>query len=239
LTGSEDAPPGGQIYIQGDHFGIIDLGLSAEIGAYEVQAYRHFVYEDRDNLKFKSPQDGLFGLEIANTEGTRWIDRLLYEHLYTKWQNGPIGPGYSRGGAGGRDDYYNHGIWRNGWTLYSRTAGTPLLTPHSSEGRPGIGNNRVVGHHLGVAGHAGPLEYRILATYTRNYGTYDDRQDLENEADYRFQPPLEQTSFLVETRMLWPSRPWLEVTGAVGVDAGGLYENSIGGRIGLVYHPLR
>ena len=243
LSGADDAPRGEQIYIQGDHFGVIDVGLRAEAGPLRVRAYRHFVYEDRDNLKFKAPQDGLFGLALADTRADRVVDRLVYEHLYTKWQNGPVGPNPDnpRGGAGGRDDYYNHFIYRSGWTLYGRTAGSPLLTPfEAGSGEEGIANNRVVGHHLGVAGHLGRVDYRALATYTRNYGTYDDREDaLQETGSYRFQPRLEQVSVLLGARMSWPGAPAFEVEAALGVDVGALYDDAVGLQLGLVYHPLR
>lgn len=241
LSGRESAPRGEQIYIQGDHFGIIDLGLSVELRSFEATAYRHFIYEDRDNLKFKSPQDGLFGLELTDTRSARWLDRIVYEHLYTKWQNGPIGPDPDnpRGGPGGRDDYYTHYIYKDGWTLYGRTAGSPLITPFPQEdGRPGIENNRVVGHHLGLAGHAGPVEYRVLATYTRNYGRYDI-EDRTVEGEYRFEPPLEQVSVLVEAQWRWPGAPSFELRGGVGVDRGELYEDAVGLRLGVLYFPLR
>jgi hypothetical protein len=243
LTGAEDAPEGEQIYIQGDHFGVIDVGLSAEVGPLRARAYRHFVYEDRDNLKFKAPQDGLFGLALADARTDRVVDRLVYEHLYTKWQNGPVGPNLRnpRGGAGGRDDYYNHYIYESGWTLYGRTAGSPLLTPFDGGGgEEGIANNRVVGHHLGVAGHLGALDYRALATYTRNYGTYDDRERaLEETGSYRFQPPLEQVSLLVGARRPWPGAPEFEIDVALGVDIGALHGDAVGGQVGLVYRPFR
>lgn len=240
LTGAEDAPTGDQIYIQGDHLGIIDAGLSLELESFGVRAYRHFIYEDRDNLRFKSPQDGLFGLELVDERSRWWIDRFVYEHLYTKWQNGPIGPGNRRGGPGGRDDYYNHGTWRSGWTFYGRTVGSPLLTPYPpDDGRVGIANNRVVGHHLGLSGSVGAVDYHLLATYSRNYGRYGDRQALENEDEYRFEPPLEQTSFLVEAHWSWPDVPSFELRGAVGADRGELYDDAVGVRLGVLYHPLR
>ena len=239
LSGTEDAPRSSRIYIQGNHLGIIDAGLSAELGAFRMQAYRHFIYEDRDNLKFKSPQDGLLGIGWADTREDRWVDRVVYEHLYTKWQNGPIGPQPSnpRGGYGGRDDYYNHGTYESGWTLYGRTAGSPLLTPFpSGSGGIGIANNRVVGHHLGIAGHMSMVDYRVLATYTRNYGTYDDREyALEEQGTYRFQPPLEQVSVLLDAQMPWPNRPALTLHAALGVDVGQMYTDSVGAQLRLVY----
>lgn len=238
LNAVDEAPEGEEAYIQGDHFGVIDFGVSVEVGSFTARAYRHFVYEDRDNLKFKSPQDGLLGIELADTRPNRWVDRILYEHLYTKWQNGPIPPdGPERGGPGGRDDYYNHYIYESGWTLYGRTAGSPLITPFPSGNEGGgIANNRVVGHHLGIAGHLSMVGYRVLATYTRNYGTYDGRERaLDDGGTYRFQPPLQQVSLLFDMQMEWPDRPALTLHAALGVDIGEMYTDSVGGQLRLVY----
>ncbi len=246
LNGADDAPEGERVFIQGDHFGVIDVGLSVNAGTFEATAYRHFVYEDRDNLKFKSPQDGLFGLSLKDPESHWWVDQVVYEHLYTKWQNGPVPPGQTesgkprRGGPGGRDDYYNHYIYESGWTLYGRVAGSPLFTAYGSSGGRGIANNRVVGHHLGVGGNVGSLSYRFYATYTRNYGTYDGRERaLEDTGSYRFLPPLEQTSFALKVEAPVPNRPQVEVQAAIGADVGELYEDSVGGKLGVVYRPRR
>jgi hypothetical protein len=240
LNGSEDAPVGEAAYIQGNHLGTIDMGLSADVGAFRVNAYRQFVYEDRDNLKLKSPQDGLLGLVLADTRDGRWLDRIVYEHLYTKWQNGPVPPdGPERGGPGGQDNYYNHYLYRSGWTFYGRTVGNPLLTP-STNGGTGIANNRVVGHHLGVAGHVGPVAYRFLATYTRNYGTYSGEEAAHDAGrDYRFAPPLQQTSFLAEASAPWPTDDRFALTAAIGVDTGEMYADAVGLRLGVRYEPLR
>jgi hypothetical protein len=240
LNGSEDAPEGEAAYIQGDHFGAIDVGAAAEIGPFTVQAYRQFVYEDRDNLKLKSPQDGLFGLVLRDTRANRWVDALVYEHLYTKWQNGPVSPsGPERGGPGGQDNYYNHYIYKSGWTLYGRTAGSPLLTPFA-ESQAGIANNRVVGHHLGVGGHAGPVAYRVRATYTRSYGTYQEKEIArDNGEEYRFDPPLEQMSAGVDARMPWPTDPRFEARASLGVDVGEMYDDAFGVELGLLYRPWR
>jgi hypothetical protein len=239
LGGAEDAPSGERAYIQGNHLGVIDVGAAVDLGRFRARAYRQFIYEDRDNLKFKSPQDGLLGVVFADTRPDRWLDRVVYEHLYTKWQNGPVAPGTTeRGGAGGRDNYYNHYIYGSGWTHYGRSAGSPLLTPAASGA--GFANNRVVGHHLGFAGHLAGGEYRLLATYTRNYGTYDGREAaLEQTGTYRFQPPLEQVSLALEGRRAWPGRPALHVQAGIGVDVGELYEETVAARIGLSYHIRR
>lgn len=231
----EGAPEPDQVYVQGNHLGIWDFGLSVALERLAVRVYRHMPFEDGDNLEFKSPQDGLLGVELTDRRDDRWLDRIVYEHLYTKWQNGPVAPGrFERGGAGGQDNYYNNFAYKDGWTNFGRTVGSPLLTP----GARGIDNNRVVGHHLGLAGHLGPIDYRALASYTRNYGTYAEREGAQDRGvSYRFSPPLEQMSVLVETQMTWPTQPRLDVQAAVAVDVGDLYDDGVGLRLGVVYRP--
>jgi hypothetical protein len=225
LSGSEEAPEDDRVYIQGNHLGVYDVGLTLDVGDFRVLAYRHFIFEDRDNLKFKSPQDGLLGLSIADQRTGRFLDHLTYEYLYTKWQNGPIGPGgVPRGGPGGRDNYYNHGIYRSGWTYFGRTVGSPLLTPVPGP-EHGIANNRVVGHHIGIAGHVHATEYRLLATYTRNYGTYSEP----------YNPMRSQYSLALDTETDIPGAHGINLLATLALDQGSLYGDNVGVRIGVAY----
>jgi len=227
-SGTEDAPPTDRKFIQGNHFGIIDLGVSVNLGSFRARGYHQIIYEDKDNLRLKDPQDGLTGIALTDSRSTWWIDRILYEVVLTKSQNGPGPDG---------NNYYNHSIYESGWVLHGRTAASPLLTPFPrGSDRRGIANSRVFGHHLGIAGEIGALDYRVLATYSRNFGTWKNRQRAEEQGtEYRFDPPLEQTSLLIETRFPWPSVPRLDVTGAVGVDAGELHEDTVGLKLRLTY----
>ncbi|ACY49612.1 capsule assembly Wzi family protein [Rhodothermus marinus] len=241
LNAGEGAPRGEQIYIQGDHFGTYDFGFSLEGRRFGLLVYRHFFYEDRDGLKFKNPQDGLLGLALRDREG-RLVERVVYEFLYTKRQSGPIGPGPGRGGPGGRDNYYNHYIYRTGWTHYGRTVGSPLMFAFEDRAKRltgGVENNRVVAHHLGLAGRLAPaLRYRLLATYSRNYGTYNGRDVLQQPgATYRFEPPPEQLSVLMVLDWQPDGRP-LAVQVALAGDVGQLYPDNLGLALGVRYRPM-
>ncbi len=241
LNAGEDAPLGEQIYIQGDHFGTYDFGFSLRGRRFELLVYRHFFYEDRDGLKFKNPQDGLLGLSLRDREGGV-IERIVYEFLYTKRQSGPIGPGPGRGGPGGRDNYYNHYLYRTGWTHYGRTVGSPLMFAFEDRAQRltrGVENNRVLAHHLGLAGRlTSALRYRLLATYSRNYGTYNGRDVLQQPgATYRFEPPPEQLSFLVMFDWQPDGRP-LAVQVTLAGDVGQLYPDNLGVALSVHYRPI-
>ena len=63
---------------------------------------------------------------------------------------------------------YNHSRYLGGWTYGGRTIGNPLFLSHDDY--LGVVNNLMVAHHVGVMGRAGPADWRIFSTYSRNYG---------------------------------------------------------------------
>jgi hypothetical protein len=238
-AGEEGQPLGEQIYKQGNHLGIIEIGGDARLGTFRIGAYRQFIYEDEDGAELETPQDGLLGITVADTRSHRIVQRLTYEYLYTKWQSGSrgLGPQPPAGeGVVGDNDYYNHYIYRSGWTSEGRTIGSPLLLTYPSA--PGIESNRVIAHHVGISGH--PVEstqYRLLATYARHYGNYSDlRGALLQGRDYDFVPPKHQYSVLLETTVAWPGVPGLSVRASAAYDAGSVFDSaSFGGGVALQY----
>lgn len=190
--GGQDAPPVDQAYFLGDHKGYWDFGAEINLQRIKINLYRQFILEDKDNVKLKSPQDGLYGVSVENKNG-ELLQAFLWEFLYTKWQNGPIFdvPENGRGGIGGRDNYYNHSTYRSGWTYFGNTIGTPLLFPRGDG--LGIANNRVVAHHWGMEGALSSVQdYQLMVTYSRNYGTYNnpieprkDSYSIITSTDYR------------------------------------------------------
>ena len=231
----ENVPPGWEAYMFGDSKGIWDFGATFEHENYTLLLYRHVPIEDKDGLKLKSPQDGLWGIALDRTATDRLIQGVAYEFIYTKWQNGPDGPGSRATGKGGWDNYYNNGVYRSGWTHHMQSIGSPLLTPH--RGPVGsetyrIINNRVVGHHVGVDGTIGPVSYRSFVTYTRNYGTYHDRERSDN---FRFEGGPEQLSGLLELSLHNLPDEQMTLNLSLAIDYGQMYNNSAGVLAGIRY----
>jgi hypothetical protein len=142
-----------------------DFALTLAVGGVRGQVARQFYIEDTVSLAFRNVWDGLWSLSLRRAETGHLVDALLYEHLSMTRQgartnlNEPRGP----------DSYYNNFVYRSGWTYRGRTLGTPLLL--AGEDVPGITNNIVVAHHMGLRGTIRPqLRYRALLTYSRNYG---------------------------------------------------------------------
>lgn len=231
----ENLPGGWDAYMFGDSKGIWDFGATFEHDRYTLLIYRHVPIEDKDGLKLSSPQDGLWGIAIDRLDTGRLIQGIAYEFIYTKWQNGPDGPGSRATGKGGWDNYYNNGVYQSGWTHRMQTLGSPLLTPYRGSigtNRFRIINNRVVGHHVGTEGFIGPVRYRTFVTYTRNYGTYHDRERSEN---FQFEGGPEQISGLVELSIDNLPTDQMTLNLSLGLDYGQMYDNSMGILAGIKY----
>ena len=234
MGGAPDAPPADQIYYQGNHLGIWDVGLKGQIGTVGLHIYRHFLFNDKDGLKLKNPGDGLLG--VALTFENLPVAQLVYEYLYSKRQSGPIPPGPGRGGPGGQDNYYNHWLYRSGWTYYDRTISNPLFFPYPDRQIVGvnhIANNRIVAHHVGLAGTLpGAVGYTFMVTYSRNYGTYQAR-DLarRNGESYFYEHGPRQWSWYVA--LARPLTPQLALQLALALDRGAVYPCSTGLELAL------
>ena len=150
--------------------------------------HRYFVY---------SLKDIQLGLDFRLKKNA-WINNLLVEYLYTKYQSGPIYHDHTRllsEHVCGLDNYYNHNLF-TGWQHWGQAMGNPLYTSplYNDNGIIEFRNNRFVAWHFGLAGSPNyNLSYRLLATFQRSLGTYTQpfadpqaTQHLLAEANYRF-----------------------------------------------------
>ena len=147
--------------------------------------------------------DGVYTFWFGSDNKDRWVSDILYEYQYTMKQSGiyhdrpttdeekqHLDPSdeyhYNHHVYGGLDDYFNHSPYRSGWTYYGRTIGDPLISPKGTHDATwtgkvpasapvlGVENNRIKAHHLSLSGRAfHRLPYKLMLTYTQNYGTYD------------------------------------------------------------------
>ena len=131
----------------------------------------------------------------------------------------------------GLDNYYNHYIYQSGWTNNGRVIGNPLFTLGLNTGRYSdveyIINNRFKAHHFGFLGSISEnINYKILFTYSENFGTYPDEDyyKSKNKA-YRFDSGLVQRSGLIELSLdsLFDK---IDVSLAFGFDDGELLDKT-------------
>lgn len=179
----------------------------------EKKKSRFFLYDFKDMM---------LGLEL-NMEYEYWIQNVVLEYIYTKYQSGPVYHDHTLSISdhiGGNDDFCNHGVF-TGWQHWGQVMGNPLyLSPiYNENGEIRVANNRFHAVHLGISSTIHNLHYRVLATYQDGLGTYSvpytrkkGSWSVMAEAGYSF-----------DGRM----KGWA-VGGACGADWGSLRGNNYG-----------
>ena len=158
----------------GNHIAFQQVCLTAQGKKWYVNAYWQAINEDGP-VRFigfgMNPADGLWGLHMHQTAWP-FLHSVTMEFIQTTDQSGPW---HDRDGFiyGGRDDYYTNSIYRQGWTYFGRTIGSPALSPS---------NNRVMAAYIGIKGDIYGFNYRLAAQHTRNYGRYTAPVNNRNTA---------------------------------------------------------
>nr|WP_262923921.1 capsule assembly Wzi family protein [Spirosoma liriopis] len=219
----------------GNHLGSVDIATEIDLVRHTLYLYRQNIYEDGSLFYLINIADGLNGIRIRRNDPGAVVRDILFEFLNTTSQGGPefvIDDPDRRG----KDDYFNHQQYRDGWAYRKHTIGTPFIAPAlGPQDQYPYGtftaNNRVYVFHTGIAGslpirgHAfeGPISYQLKLSYSRNLGTYD----------YPFRSIRNQFSGLASFVAPVAILGGIQLTGSIAVDAGTFYQNSVGGYISL------
>lgn len=195
-SGGGDANQSDQINKFGNHIGMHFLKIAYQAPSWETKLYYNHLFEDGSGMHFKNTPDGLYGIYFGRLKGKKWFKSFMYELYYTKNQSGPFhNDPVTDEVLGGNDNYFNHGDYQSGWTYYGRTIGSPFFTPYAPgpDGVcPGIFNSRFVAHHFGICGSLpGEIQYKLLFSYSENYGThslpfYDEHNKRLAKSQYSF-----------------------------------------------------
>ncbi len=174
-----------QINAQGNHIGWQILSVDIKGEEWKATAYWQAIFEDgpvRFISQTMNRPDGLWGLHISQSAWP-YINGFTYEFLNTTDQSGPY---HDRDGFvyGGNDSYFTNSIYQNGWNYFMRTIGTPYITSplYNESGSTQTVNNRVKTHYAGFTGDIYGWRYRLMASYTRNYGSYSAPIETDNTA---------------------------------------------------------
>lgn len=219
-SGGSDANVSDQINALGNHIISQSMRLDIDIKDFKIGAYWQDLNEDgpiRPIWSSMTVRDGLWGISIRNNKFPI-IKGILYEYINTTDQSGPY---HDRDGLiyGGNDNYFNNGIYQSGWSFFSRTIGTPLITSplYNSNGNVDLQNNRVQAHHFGIEGNITGYNFKVLGTFSKNYGTY-----------YVSLPDIKNTSLLFQVNKQFPKLMNINLSCSVGADFGNLFGNSVG-----------
>ena len=186
-----------QLNVIGDQRGGLLFRVDWRGDDWKTTFQRDVPYDDGSGMAgIQNFPDGVYTFWFGFDDKNRWVSDILYEYQYTMKQSGtyesrPTTPEekahldpkdqyhYNSHVYGGLDNYFNGSY--SGWTNYGRTIGDPLISPKGTHdgtwtGRSlvlGVENNRIKAHHLSIAGKAfHRLPYKLMLTYTQNYGTY-------------------------------------------------------------------
>jgi hypothetical protein len=150
---------------------------------------------------------------------------------------------------GGRDGYFNNGMYRAGWTRNGHIMGSPfnmgehelraVMPGMSFNHSVGIKNDRFWGLHAGAAGRIGEqLKWQAKIAFTRNFGTYFEqypgRYTWNEDEDYWFKGGRNQWYTMVN--VTWKSQAvnGLLVRCGIAWDAGEIYR-SAGVKTAVIY----
>lgn len=262
-----DGSPANEVNALGFHSGVWDWGLKAKFGDTEAHLYYQHIFTDGSGMRYRNKADGLWGARVENPFKSKIITEILYEFLYTMHQSGP-GLSDPREGDqpwfcdqpncgfpyGGRDNYYNNGMYRTGHSYLGMSLGSPFfMTQHQLDKYdPNINtyssvlfvSNRNIAHHFGIKGEFLPnLSYRFLASYVRYFGTYTGLNmgtlwgsidPTVNHEDYFFNPPQKQLYLMLQTNWQPKQNIPLMVNTSIAMDRGNLF-NNIGFMIGMTW----
>lgn len=197
---------------QGNHIISKSLQLDLKTANYKLSAYWQNLYEDppiRYMHNTINLADGLWGVSLKNDK-TPFVSGILYEYLNTTDQSGPY---HDKDGIiyGGNDSYFSNSIYKSGWSYFSRTIGTPFITPSAKNdaGNYFSYNNRSKVHHIGIYGNVFDYKYRFFTTISKSYGTYSSPQE-----------PMQCTSLLLEVNKTFPKWFNIEMACAIAADFG-------------------
>ncbi|WP_461093246.1 capsule assembly Wzi family protein [Spirosoma gilvum] len=216
----------------GNHLGTVDLGFEYIGSSFSVFAYRQNIYEDGSLFYLINIQDGLNGLRIRNRRPHNpngfQIQDILVEYLFTQSQGGSLFID-TNPAQRGRDNYFNHSQYQDGWSRYGLTMGTPFITP-TSDSRSDLprygftNNNRVAAMHLGLSGQVLDFfKFQFKASYSENLGTYETP----------FKVPVRQFSSVFSVSSPLYILNGVTANASVATDIGDLYYNSVGFYVGI------
>jgi len=173
VEGDDAGSFGNDEYRLGNHLGSYRFDIYFNDNQFSLNAYHQTVFEDGSGTRMNNKPDGLYGIFYKNKKNRdAIIQSVVMEYYHTSYQGGSV---FKEGDhiIGGRDNYFNHGEYRSGWTHQGRTIGSPLFTTGTKDGHTVIANNRFKGFHIGVGGQLLGFPYKTYFTYTHNYGTYN------------------------------------------------------------------
>ena len=218
----------------GNHLGTIDLGLNWQLEAGKsLFFYRQNIFDDGSLYKFLNIQDGLQGVVFTNRLSQDFTHTITLKKVVVEWLNTT-----NQGGAVfdfqqqifGRDNYFNHYVYSQGWSYKGQIIGTPFI-PAQTDVKSSLtpiknmitNNNRVQMIHLAANGWLDDWQWLFKTSFSINYGLYD----------YPYPRRQNQLSSLIQFHKELRWLGGIDWSTSLAFDVGTLYDPSMGIQIGL------
>jgi len=219
----------------GNHFGTIDLAAKIKRKNWDILLYRQSIF-DTGSLLNAFNLDALNGISFQRktlNPNKLYIQKLLIEYMYTNDQRDPFFDLPIAGTKNGRNNYFNHYIYLDGWSYKNQALGTAFAVIdrntkeniNNSDFKGGyFVNNRIHAFHFGISGiYNSKTNFTLLTSFSKNRGTYALPFDLPR---YQF-----SSSITLEQALPHFKNTVAKISAAT--DLGGLYKNQIGMYVSL------
>ncbi|NBC82539.1 MAG: hypothetical protein GVY19_04070 [Bacteroidetes bacterium] len=204
----------------GNHLGSWNWRLEADIRPMHVAGYYQSIFEDKSGYRRKLNKDGLWGLSVR-FKNINTVRKVVLEYIKTTYQSGSK---HVRGEQPGNDNYFNNSLYRNGWSYYRYTIGSPFITSPFYFGDENIKfeNTRVIVYYLGITGSTGPVDYEWRTAFSQNKGTHSRN----------FNPVKNQLSTFIKLTYIFQLKHRLVLN--LAFDEGDMYGDNVG--LGVSYN---
>ncbi len=222
--------PGGEIgNVIGNSVAGYEFDLLYKNNKFDISINRLFYLEDKVSTRFRSPWDGMWTADLSFHKNDRLLNVFTYQHFNTKRQDSRPDQ------LIGRQSYYNHFFYLSGWSYENKVLGIPTIIYDEETGR--VVDNIMVGHHTGFIGTMlENIEYKMLFTYARHYGTVADRTQNNGNIVSLNELRRDQYSWLLAADYQFQNIPELQLNLKLGSDFGEFFENNFGLMLGVSWN---
>jgi hypothetical protein len=211
----------------GNHLGSVDMGMEVDWQKAKLFFYRQSVYEDGSLYYGNNISDGLHGIAFTR-KADQGIMKVVLEYLNTSSQGGTI---FNDSNVlRGLDNYFNNGVYRDGWTYDGKGIGTPMMTLDSetdltSTSETYYDNNRVESYYVGVEAKLGENAFLFRGSLTNAFGAYFSEivpVKKQISVGLQWQRPIQVLGYDAQLKA------------SIGADRGQWKPDVIGGNVALI-----
>ena len=233
LAGASDTTKNGSndaLNRSGNHLGTIDFGFEITPDNFSILYYRQNIYEDGSLAYLSNITDGLNGISVnikKKSEARIRVQKIVLEYLNTTNQGGVGGSDNTDARLRGGDNYFNNGVYKNGWSYNQTSLGTSFINNLSgimNTTNLFFNNTRAEAFYLGVLGVINNnISSEIRIANSKNAGTYES-SFLKVKNQFSGLISLNYSPLFLEKTIIKLS---------FAIDNGELYKDSVGFYLGL------